>query len=180
MVATGSLNQKMINQGVLIAEDSETPLTLAGLVSGRGSYVGPVVFMGGFSPGNSPAAVKLDDAVLGPSNTLIMELGGVIPGTQYDQLVVGNHLSLGGNLDVELLYGFEPSAGDCFELIAGNFSGQFSSIALPPLDDGLTWDTSQLYSKGALQVVPEPGSLGILTVGAMALLLPRSRINRRV
>ena len=47
-------------------------------------------------------------------------------------------------------------AGDVFHLFsAGNFSGQFSSIALPALSPGLYWDTGTFAVDGTIRVVPQ-------------------------
>jgi len=173
LAAAGSISGRLINQGVVVAEGSDTPLYLTGLVSGRGSYAGNVVFTSGFSPGNSPAAVHLDDATLDSSNTLTMELAGLTPGSQYDQLIIGDHLTLGGHLDVKLLYGFMPHLGNSFDLLDGDFSGRFSDMTLPALGGGLRWDTSDLYTVGSLEVVPEPSTLLLLAVSGLGVLLRR-------
>lgn len=173
LAATGTLDGRLINQGVVAAENAGSPLYLTGLVSGRGSYTGDVVFSGGFSPGNSPTVVHLDYATLDSGNTLTMELAGPIPGSQYDQLIIDNHLTLGGGLDVKLLYDFTPSLGDSFTLLSGDFSGRFSSVTLPALNDGLRWDTDSLYTDGSLEVVPEPATMILLVAGGVVVLLHR-------
>lgn len=64
------------------------------------------------------------------------------------------------------------AAGRSFDLLDGTayLSGQqFQSVILPPLSGGMTWDTTSLYSTGAVIVVPEPG--GASLVGALALML---------
>ncbi len=179
LTAAGRLDGRLINQGTVQAKD-DSPLYLDGLVSGRGSYTGSVVFTNGFSPGNSPAAVHLDSAVLDPGNILTMELAGLTPGSQHDQLIIDNHLTLGGQLNVELIYGFIPQFGNSFTLFDGDFSGEFSDIILPTLGGGLRWDTSMLYTGGSLQVVqmvqavPEPATV-VLLAGGLVLLKRRRR-----
>jgi RNA polymerase sigma factor (sigma-70 family) len=168
--AAGSLDGRVINQGYMVASESESPLYLTGLVSGRGSYTGSVVFAGGFSPGNSPAAVAVENAVLAPTNTLTMELSGLTPGSQYDQILISRNLFLGGNLDVELIYGFKPRFGQSFILFNGDFSGEFSQITLPSLDRDLQWDTDSLYTTGSIHVVPEPATLPFLVLAATLLI----------
>jgi hypothetical protein len=64
------------------------------------------------------------------------------------------------------------AAGRSFDLLDGTayLSGQqFQSVILPPLSGGMTWDTTSLYSTGAVIVVPEPG--GASLVGALGLML---------
>jgi RNA polymerase sigma factor (sigma-70 family) len=178
LAADGAVDGRLINQGIVADNGGNTPLYLTGLVSGRGSYLGNVIFTGGFSPGNSPAAVHVDYATLDSGNTLTMELAGLMPGNQYDQLIIDHHLALGGNLDVELLYGFTPHLGNSFTLLNGDFSGRFSGITLPGLGDGLRWNTGDLYTSGSLEVVPEPATLMLLFAGGLSLL--RRRVVRPV
>jgi hypothetical protein len=120
-----------------------------GDVSGSGNFTGTgtVNFEGDLSPGSSPATVTFaGDVTLGADSVLKIELGGTLPGTQYDQLNVAGDLKLDGRLEVSFINGFTPAAGQTFDfLIGGNVSGAFSSLTLPTLPS-LTWDTSQLTS----------------------------------
>jgi len=183
LTAAGTLDGRLINQGTVMAKDDDAPLYITGLASGRGSYTGDVVFTGEFSPGNSPAAVYLDNATLDPTSTLTMELAGTTPGSEYDQLIIGDHLTLGGDLNVELIYGFMPQMGNSFTLFDGDFSGQFADMMLPTLGDGLSWNTNDFYTSGSLAVmtsgslavVPEPATLALLGLGGLCLLLKRKR-----
>jgi hypothetical protein len=126
-----------------------------GAVSGSGTFTGTgtVNFEGDLSPGSSPAAVSFGgNATFASSSSLNIELGGITPGSQYDQLLVSGALSLGGALDVTLINGFTPSAGQAFNILDwGSLAGTFSSITLPTLA-GLSWNTSQLYTTGMLSV----------------------------
>src|SRR5262249_8982142 len=55
---------------------------------------------------------------------------------------------------VLLIPGFTPAAGQSFDIMDwGSLSGTFSSLILPTLTVGLAWDSSQLYTTGALKVV---------------------------
>jgi len=156
LAAADTFDGRLINQGLVAAEGADARLYLNGLVSGAGSFSGDVVFRGGFSPGNSPAAVRLDDAVFGPSNTLTMELGGLMPGSQHDQVIINHLLTLDGHLEVDLINGFVPRSGDRFVLFDGNLSGRFADLTLPTLSDGVAWSTGNLYTDGSLEVLPEP------------------------
>ena len=69
------------------------------------------------------------------------------PGAQYDVVDVGGSLALGGTLDVELLYGFQPHAGQTFDILnfdPASLAGEFAAISLPDLGGGLAWDTSNV------------------------------------
>jgi len=62
-------------------------------------------------------------------------------GDEYDQLVVSKTASLDGTMEVRLIDGFLPAEGDSFDVLvaAGGVSGEFASLATPPLDGGLDW-----------------------------------------
>ncbi|MHB8092108.1 MAG: LEPR-XLL domain-containing protein, partial [Syntrophales bacterium] len=114
----------------------DKPLTVDGTLviaadqtlNGSGQVMGEVVNYGLLSPGNSPgvesfAALTLD----GSSSTLIEIAGTGDPGTAYDQIRVTNLAQLGGTLNIALLNGFVPTAGQTFDIITfGSVSGTFA------------------------------------------------------
>jgi fibronectin-binding autotransporter adhesin len=128
-----------------------------GNVNGSGSYtgLGTPTFLAAVSPGNSPASVSFaGNADLTSTSTLNIEFGGTTPGSQYDQLLVTGQLSIGGALQVLLINGFVPSSGNSFNVLDwGTLAGTFSSISLPTLANGLTWNTSKIYTTGVLSVI---------------------------
>ena len=99
-----------------------------------------------------------------------MELGGLVPGRQYDKIDVNGELSLAGVLDLALVNNYVPKAGDTFDLFDGKTSGAFSTLLLPQLTNGLSWNTSRLYSAGEISVVPEPSTLVLVGAAAVGLL----------
>jgi hypothetical protein len=154
--------------------NTHSSVVLLGDFSGGGGFVGggDVFVLGDLRPGNSPATVTYDgNMFLGNSSQTVMELGGTAPG-EHDQVIVTGHLTLGGRLDVELVNGYAPKPGDTFDLFEGDASGAFSSVSLPSLPSGMTWDTSHLQSSGTVSVgvpasVPEPSTLALLGMGAV-------------
>jgi hypothetical protein len=162
----------LVNHGTLVLIDTTingpvsspagSTVTIVGgvafnqLVSGAGQFFGPgtVTFNGGFHPGDSPATVNFAGSVtLGLNNTLAIELGGLTPGAQYDQVHVAGQLLLGGTLTVSDINGFTPAANNSFDILDwGTLSGTFSTIVLPSLSGGLAWNTSQLYTAGILSI----------------------------
>lgn len=127
-----------------------------GAVSGAGVFTGTgtVNFEGSMSPGNSPAAVSFaGDVTFGEGATLAIEIGGPVPGAQFDRLVVAGDLNLDGSLSVGFSGGFIPTAGQSFDLLDWeSLGGAFSTLSLPALSGGLNWNTSQLYSTGVLSI----------------------------
>jgi hypothetical protein len=82
-----------------------------------------------------------------------MELGGTMPGSQYDQVQVAGQLALGGTLNVSLINGFKPATGSSFDVLDwGTLSGTFAAVQLPNLGGRIVWDASQLYTTGTLSV----------------------------
>ena len=55
-------------------------------------------------------------------------------------------------------------------------SGTLSSVNLPALDSGLTWDDTGLYTSGTIAVIPEPYT-PLLLARAGILGLRRRRIR---
>ena len=66
---------------------------------------------------------------------------------------VAGQLSLEGALQVSLINGFAPAAGNTFDVLDwGSLTGTFTSLQLPTLGASLQWNTSQLYTTGVLSV----------------------------
>ena len=101
--------------------------TFFGTYNGAGATGGGMLhFEGSLSPGFSPASDIFDNSVVfGPELITKMEIGGITPGTQFDQIHVTGQLELDGTLQVSLINGFTPSAGQSFDLFDwGTLSGK--------------------------------------------------------
>ena len=112
-----------------------------------------------YAPGASAASNRITgDFTQLTTAGLELQLGGGSQGDQYDFVEVVGTATLDGALDVALINGFTPSAGDTFEVLRaeGGVSGTFSSDAanLPDLDGGLTW-----------QINYEPNSVVLAIIG---------------
>lgn len=103
-------------------------------LAGHGGLVGGALHLlagAAVAPGPGPARLVAESgAALDSGATLRIELGGVAPGTSYDQLAVNGTVSLAGSiLDVSL--GYVPQLGDRITIIdndatdpvAGTFAG---------------------------------------------------------
>lgn len=159
IVGVGNINstnistKPLINNGHIVGNTSLQKITLNGYVKGVGTFDN-VTTTGTFSPGLSPAVVSTTNLTVGLTGTLLMELGGTTAGSGYDQLQDAGTLTVGGILQIALINGFTPAAGQSFDLLNwGSLNGTFSTLDLPTLAGGLSWNTSQLYTTGVLSVV---------------------------
>jgi autotransporter-associated beta strand protein len=145
-------------------------------LGGSGTYLGNVSMGAGsiLAPGSSPGLLTIDgDYTQDPLASLDMQLGGTVRGDQYDALVVTGTMTLAGTLDVSLWNGFDPVAGNSFDLLEWDtLHGTLNFVNLSGLSAGLSWDTSSLYTTGTLSVhsnahpVPALGALLLAVFGA--------------
>jgi fibronectin-binding autotransporter adhesin len=148
-----NIAKPLINNGHITGNSVAQPIQLQGYVKGVGTFDN-VNFTGTFSPGLSPTVLTVGNVSLSPTSTLIMELGGTTAGSGYDQIQSSGALAFDGTLQVSLINGFTPTAGQSFNLFDwASASGAFAAMQLPTLSGGLVWNTSQLYTNGVLSVV---------------------------
>ena len=139
-----------------------------GLLKGTGTVEGNVVSAGTVAPGSSPGKLTINgDYTQSRDGSLQIEIGGVTEGDQYDALNVTGLAIVSGALNVSLVNGFHPAAGQQFDIFDwGSITGSFDRVQLPALPNGLSWNTGQLYSSGVLTVVPEPSTWILLLFGS--------------
>jgi hypothetical protein len=103
-------------------------------------------------PGSSLGTLSVDGNFTQTSGELYFRIDGPSP-AQYSHLNIMGTAAFGGTLNVSIFNGYMPVAGDTFELLSFvSSSGTFGTVVLPNLTSGLTWNTSQLYGAGILQV----------------------------
>ena len=131
---------------------------------GSGNISGNVTNFSIIAPGHSIGTINITGGLmLTNTSELDMEIAG--PGTN-DQLDISGLLQAGGLLNVTLTNGYTGNAGDTFDLFNfGSLSGTFAQTNLPALGGGLWWNTGNLYTLGEIQIVPEPGTGALLTLG---------------
>jgi len=183
--ATFTTSQTIANtfivQGMIVGPTAPgQAITFTGPVSGAGSFRGNFIFDGSYSPGNSPASTIVDgDATFTAGNTLVIELGGNTPGSDYDTVSVIGQLTLGGTLEIVLINGFEPAPGDVFNIItAGTITGRFDTVIAPDgytiTGDAAAGDSFSL----AFSSIPEPAACAAI-LGAVGLGLAAWRRRGR-
>ncbi|HPE56698.1 MAG TPA: T9SS type A sorting domain-containing protein [Bacteroidales bacterium] len=90
-------------------------------IQGNATFYAPSNFpdYGIVSPGSSPGILnwKINYQPSG-SSILDIEIGGLTPGEEHDQLIVNGYAGVDGTLQVSLIDGFVPVAGDTFVIIS--------------------------------------------------------------
>lgn len=129
-----------INEGTVLADN----------------FSGSVLNTGGtFSPGESPATTTIGGSYTQQvAGTLLLEIGGTTPGTDYDVLTLGAASDLNGTIEVQLINGYTPVAGDQFTLITSTATITDSGVdyTLPSLATGLEWTVTLDASSLVLEV----------------------------
>ena len=136
------------------------------------------------APGESAGILTLGgDATIGQEGRLIVELGGVVGGEQYDALHVTGDVFLAGILDLTLLDGFVPSLDDSFVILRGaSVTGQFANAVDSINVGGIQLPVHYLNDRvilGRSLVVPEPGSSAVAALVCAGLIGRRRRLDCR-
>jgi len=118
----------------------------SGIISGDGviqltnSFSDLIVSHGTIAPGSSAGSLTFEDADLEMNidSVCAIELGGLTPGTQHDQIVFdGGAVYLNGVLEVSFLPGYAPQTGDEFVIVTadGGVFDVFANVVTPtPMD----------------------------------------------
>ncbi|MFD0894877.1 autotransporter-associated beta strand repeat-containing protein [Luteolibacter ambystomatis] len=140
-------------------------------LTGNGTVTGNATISGTVAAGNSIGALAF-------SNTLTL-LGTV--NAELDaslvtaDLVTAGNIAFGGTLNAANLGG-TLDQGQTYNLFDfTSASGAFDTVNLPTLTNGLSWDTSSLYTQGTISIVPEPTAAFALPMGLTLLLGVRRR-----
>jgi outer membrane autotransporter protein len=133
-VTSGQLTK--LGPGTLLLEQTVTGSVVVaqGVLGGNFTTTGNLINGATLSPGNSPGTITVQgNFVQNRSGTLDIEIASP---SSFDTLLVDGRAKLGGRLDVSLLNGFVPKAGEKFTfLTAGKVSGEFNSADAPVWDD---------------------------------------------
>lgn len=168
------------HNGAEMRVNAGSRMVFFGAQSGAGPFTGTgtVEYNGDLRPGNSPARVTYEgEVILNQSLRTIIELGGPVPGVNYDQLSIAGPISLDGTLQTELIGGFMPAIGQQFMIVenlgAGPISGTFNALSEGSLFNVGAFQFQITYAGGTgndvmlITTVPEPGALVLMGVGAV-------------
>ena len=139
---------------------------------------GTVAFLDGtqingatWRPGASPGTLTIDSDWLAatPEAVLEMEVGGTVPGTDFDQIVVNGTVFLGGTIRVTLTDGFVPADEDRFLIIpaTGGAMGSFDAVEIPASPAGYVQATSEGVVYGIGTPVDADETSGVPTTLAL-------------
>jgi hypothetical protein len=127
----GQVNGTFVNEGRMEGRSPNDPLQINGTVLGSG-VLSDVRINGTHAPGQGPAIVEVEELYgFGPSGRLEIELGGLVPGTGYDQVQASGTVTLDGEVVASLLDDglgvFQPPSGTRFEILVSEspIGGQF-------------------------------------------------------
>jgi autotransporter-associated beta strand protein len=137
---------------------------------------------GTLTPGASPGTTTVTGDYTLSDSTIEIELAGLIPGLEHDQVNVAEDLTLTNvALEVVLLESFELGANQTFDIltIGGGRTGAFVGLGEGDLAGTFrSMDLFITYKAGggnsiALYTVPEPSTIAVLGLGV--LLIARRR-----
>lgn len=178
--AVTTFHDDVEHNGLEIRTSEGSRTVFLGSVSGASPYtgVGLVQYEGDLRPGNSPANVQYEgDIEFSATARLVIELGGIIPGSQHDRLTVQGAVTLNGLLDVRLLDGYIPAPGQQFTIIdnlgsdavLGTFAGLPEGTNF--MSEGYLYTISYQGGTGndvMLIAVPEPTTWALIGITALA------------
>jgi fibronectin-binding autotransporter adhesin len=147
-----------IAPGILLLDGTNTYLgattVIEGTLGGNGSIAGPVIVQSGatLAPGASIGTLTINNTLQLLGHT-VMEVSRDSGAPTSDLLTGMTSVHYGGILVVSNAGAAPLASGDIFDLFnASSFNGAFSDIQLPPLNAGLSWDTSRLSVDGSISV----------------------------
>lgn len=186
-----------INAGtVSIDFDGHTLTALNGLtvasgatLQGSGTIIGDVENDGTINPGSSPGSVVINGNYLHlPGGKLVIEIGGITPGIDFDQFFVTGDMTLDGMLVFEFINGYQPQPGDLFDFlhVEGVTSGACHDIVVNGLSPELSY-LIESHNAGAFTFnalvgvsgpsssVPEPLTALLVVMAGCAMGIRRTR-----
>lgn len=151
-----------VTVGIAGAETGKLKVGIGGVVEGVGTLRGTFENVGGeVRPGASPGQLTIDgDFVQGEEGATFFEIGGLLAGEEYDQLIVTGDALVDGSFFIDFIDGFAPSEGDSFDLMP--VFGSTDVIGTVPvevrgLEDGFEFDFGQNDAGGLIFIANNDG-----------------------
>jgi hypothetical protein len=146
---------------------------------------GSIVCLSGcdLESGNSPGSGTINgDLVVEPGGRWTVEIAGLTPDAEYDQLIVNGDVTLGGTILFKFLDGFAPQQGQQFEFltVSGNADLSGATFEIQNLRPGFLFDVTpnaagfMMTALNDGHFIPEPSSF-LLTCSAWAGIVARYR-----
>ena len=144
-----SADKSLTNSGSMLGQTSSRPLTVAGYLRGTGT-LDLVNIQGTYDPQAGPLSVTHNRVQY--AGKLMADIGGTTAGTSYDQYQHTGTATLGGELQVQLINGHQPTTATAYELLRadGGVVGTFASLNLPTPPVGKNWQV--LYRTNSVQL----------------------------
>ncbi len=122
----------VLDPDVTIPTSNPLILSTGDSLSGSGSLLSPLINNGGLlSPGHSPGVINTPTFTQGLAGTTLIEIagtGGAGAPNGHDQINVAGLAQLDGTLQIALLNGFVPAAGQTFQIFTwDSHTGQFAN-----------------------------------------------------
>lgn len=127
------------------------------------NITGNVTNSGGtLASGATPSIRTIGGTLAENAGVLQVMIGGIVPGTDFDQIQVGGTATLSGMLTVALANGFTPALGQTFQFLtsASNISGVFSSVSA--LGGGNAWQVIYAANSVTLKVVAAGSAASVI------------------
>ncbi|MSU35919.1 MAG: hypothetical protein EXS36_12610 [Pedosphaera sp.] len=106
-----------------------------GSLEGAGKIATGTSVAGELRPGNPLGTLEISqnwNHTNTPASKSVFQIGGTQKGVNYDHVLVGGTLNVGGELDIEFANAFEPLGSDVFELMRGLVrTGTFNATNAP-------------------------------------------------
>ncbi len=174
-----------------------------GTMQGTGTINGPgnadngnLTNSGILAVGLSPGELKFDCPYnQGPNSFYKCEIGGTIPGLEFDVLGGVGDKNLDGFLEITLYNNFSPSIGQSFTIVKGVINGTFSNVIFPTLASDRKWvlnysanevvlsietnvplSTKDINTNDVIAIYPNPAT-DVLSINNIGLKTPYSIYN---
>ena len=126
-------------------------------LSGDGTLEANVINSGVIRPGTSPGTINISgNYTQNTTGSLSIEVGGLNPGTDFDQFTVVGTAIVDGILNISLINSYEPNLGDMFAILTANtVSGAFVTVNGTSIGNGKQFQVNYGVNSVTLEVIPE-------------------------